>query len=100
MRKRPGSGSGIQYVKSYFRYMVTGNPQWDVLTADIDASYGKRSRKPQQRDQSGSDPRFHARGHELIIYHGWVTLRSRPGTACPTTRTYKKMGEIAGSSQP
>ncbi len=46
--KGPGSGSGIQYVKSYFRYMVTGNPQWDVLTADIDASYRKRSRKPRQ----------------------------------------------------
>ncbi len=54
--KGPGTGSGVQYVKSYFRYMITGNPDWNVMTADVDASWQRsdcencgRARCDQQR---------------------------------------------------
>jgi feruloyl esterase len=69
----PGSGSGIQYVKSYFRYMVTGDPQWNILTADVDASL-QAAIKQTVTELDATNPdlsRFHARGGKLIIYHGW-----------------------------
>jgi hypothetical protein len=69
----PGSGSGSQYVKSYFRYMVTGNPDWNVLTADVDASWNAaKTKTAAELDATNPDlSRFHARGSKLILYHGW-----------------------------
>jgi hypothetical protein len=73
MGDTPGSGSGMQYVKSYFRYMVTGNPDWNVLTADVDASWrAARTKTAAELDATNPDlSRFHARGGRLITYHGW-----------------------------
>jgi hypothetical protein len=71
--KGPGSGSGIQYVKSYFRYMVTGDPKWDLLTADVDASY-REAVKQTAAELDSTNPDltpFRTRGSKLIIYHGW-----------------------------
>ena len=42
----PGSGSGIQYVQNYFRYMVTGDPKWNMLTADVHASCRQATGRP------------------------------------------------------
>lgn len=69
----PGSGAGIQYVKGYFRYMVTGNPQWDILTADVDASLQAAVKQTAAAlDATNPDlSGFRARGGKLIIYHGW-----------------------------
>ena len=53
--KSPGAGSGVQYVKSYFRYMVTGNPKWNILTADVDASLSRSHHE--NRGRAGCDQR-------------------------------------------
>jgi feruloyl esterase len=69
----PGSGLGSQFVKNYFRYMVTGDPTWNMLTANVDASL-KEAIKTTAADLDATNPDltpFVARGGKLIIYHGW-----------------------------
>ena len=69
----PGSGSGIQYVQNYFRYMVTGDPKWNILTADVAESLQQAS-KQTAADLDSTNPdlsKFRARGSKLIMYHGW-----------------------------
>jgi feruloyl esterase len=69
----PGSGSGVQYVQNYFRYMVTEDPKWNVLTADASASFQQATQKTADAlDSTNPDlSRFRARGGKLILYHGW-----------------------------
>ena len=69
----PGSGAGAQYVQNYFRYMVTGDPKWNVLRADVDASLAAAG-KETAADLDSTSPdlsQFSARGGKLIMYHGW-----------------------------
>jgi hypothetical protein len=69
----PGSGSGSSYLQNYFRYMVTNDPKWNVLTADVDASFAAASKETAVAlDSTNPDlSQFSARGGKLIMYHGW-----------------------------
>lgn len=69
----PGSSLSSQFVQNYFRYMVTGDPKWNVLTANFDALL-QESREKRAADLDATNPdlsRFAARGGKLILYHGW-----------------------------
>ena len=69
----PGSSLSSQFVQNYFRYMVTGDPKWNVLTANTD-SLLRESREKESADLDATNPdlsRFASRGGKLIMYHGW-----------------------------
>lgn len=69
----PGAGTGVEFLENYFRYMVTGNPKWNLLTANVDASLAKAI-KVTRADVDAINPDlapFEAHGGKLIIYHGW-----------------------------
>lgn len=69
----PTSASSLHYLENYFRYMVTGDPRWNPLTADPEASL-RQSREKESADLDATDPdlsKFSARGGKLILYHGW-----------------------------
>ncbi len=69
----PGAAYGDGYVRNYFRYMVSGDPKWNVLTANVDASLKQAAEKTgAELDSTNPDlSEFAARGGKLIIYHGW-----------------------------
>ncbi len=69
----PGSGGGSSYSQNYFRYMVTGDPSWSVMSASVDESL-KAAVKNTSEPLDSTNPdlsRFAARGGKLIVYHGW-----------------------------
>jgi feruloyl esterase len=69
----PGASAAAQYALNDFRYIVTGDPKWNVLTADLDASVEQSTQKT-AADLDSTDPdltRFAAHGGKLILYHGW-----------------------------
>ena len=56
-----------------FRYIVTGDPKWNPLTADVDATV-KESQEKTAADLDSTNPdlsKFAAHGGKLILYHGW-----------------------------
>jgi hypothetical protein len=69
----PGAASGDGYVRNYFSYMVSGDPKWNVLTANVDASLKQAVEKTgEELDSTNPDlSKYAARGGKLIIYHGW-----------------------------
>lgn len=69
----PGSALGPRFVENYFRYMVTGDPTFDVLKASIDDLL-RQSRETQAANLDATNPdltRFAVHGGKLILYHGW-----------------------------
>jgi hypothetical protein len=96
--KGPGTGSGAQYVKGYFRYMVTGNPDWNILTADVDASFHEATTKTAAAlDATNSDlSRFRARGSKLILYHGWNDPAISPWNSIAY---YQTVQDVMGAKQ-
>jgi len=69
----PTSASGLHYVDNYFRYIVTGDPKWNALTADPEVAL-RQSREKEAADLDATDPdldKFSSRGGKLILYHGW-----------------------------
>ena len=69
----PGSAAIFQYGQNYFRYMVTGDPKFNLLTADV-AAMLQQAIKTTAGDLDATSPdlsRFQARGGKLIMYHGW-----------------------------
>jgi feruloyl esterase len=69
----PTGPSGFRYVENYFRYIVTGDPKWNALTADPAGSL-RQSRETSAADLDSDNPdlsKFSARGGKLILYHGW-----------------------------
>lgn len=69
----PGSALGPRFVENYFRYMVTGDPTFDVLKANLDDLL-RESRAQQAANLDATNPdlsRFAAHGGKLILYHGW-----------------------------
>jgi Tannase and feruloyl esterase len=96
--KGPGTGSGVQYVKSYFRYMITGNPDWNILTADVDASFHEATTKTAaELDATNPDlSRFRARGGKLILYHGWNDPAISPWN---TIAYYQTVQDAMGAKQ-
>jgi feruloyl esterase len=92
----PGASLSSQFVQNYFRYMVTGDPKWNVLTANID-SLLQESREKEATDLDATDPdlsRFAARGGKLILYHGWNDPAISPWNSVTYYgRVEEKMGE-------
>jgi feruloyl esterase len=69
----PGGAMGSQFVLNYFRYIVTGDPKWNVLTADMDRTL-RQAKEKSAADLDATNPDlgpFAARGGKLILYHGW-----------------------------
>ena len=69
----PGASLFSQFVQNDFRYLVTGDPKWNVLAADQDAML-KLSREKTAADLDSTNPdlgKFAAHGGKLILYHGW-----------------------------
>jgi feruloyl esterase len=69
----PGASLSAQFVQNNFRYIVTGDPKWNVLSADVDTAL-TQSREKSAADLDSMDPdltRFAGRGGKLILYHGW-----------------------------
>jgi hypothetical protein len=96
--KGPGTGSGAQYVKGYFRYMVTGDPDWNILTADVDASFHEATTKTAAAlDATNSDlSPFRARGSKLILYHGWNDPAISPWNSIAY---YQTVQDVMGAKQ-
>lgn len=92
----PGSGSGIQYVQNYFRYMVMNDPAWNILTASVDSSLQK-AKEETSSALDATDPdlsRFAARGGKLILYHGWNDPAISPWNSIGYYKSVQKqMGE-------
>ncbi len=69
----PGGSAGAQYVRNDFRYLVTGDPTWNPLTADF-AAMVKLSAEKTAADLDSTNPdltKFAEHGGKLILYHGW-----------------------------
>ena len=69
----PGGGGGNNYLNNYFRYMVTGDPTWTALTANVDASLRQAMEKTSAAlDATSPDlSAFAGHGGRLMMYHGW-----------------------------
>ena len=94
----PGASLSSQFVQNYFRYMVTGDPKWNVLTANIDALL-QESREKEAADLDATNPdlsRFAARGGKLILYHGWNDPAISPWN---TVAYYKGMEKEMGGTK-
>ena len=91
----PEASIGTRFVRNDFRYVVTGDPKWNGLTADVDAML-KLSREKTAADLDSTDPdlsRFAARGGKLILYHGWNDPAIGPGYTIDYYRSVQqKMG--------
>ncbi len=62
----PEASVSSRFVRNYFRYMVTGDPKWNPLTADVDAML-RQSKEKAAADLDSTDPdlaRFAARGRK------------------------------------
>ena len=69
----PGASFSSRFVLNYFRYIVTGDPKTNVLTASVDDLL-RQSREKGAADLDATNPdlsRFRAHGGKLILYHGW-----------------------------
>jgi feruloyl esterase len=68
-----GKVSHGTFARESFRWMVYGDPQWDVGSFDIDRDYPK-ARERLGRIMDSDDPdlkAFAGRGGKLLLYHGW-----------------------------
>jgi feruloyl esterase len=94
----PGSGSGVNYVQNDFRYMVTGDPKWNILTADVDASLQQAmAATASELDSTSPDlASFAARGGKLILYHGWNDPAISPWNSIAY---YKSVQQKMGAEQ-
>jgi hypothetical protein len=77
----PEASLGARFVRNNFRYIVTGDPKWNALSADIDATLRQSKEKSTaDLDSTNADlSRFAARGGKLIVYHGWDDPAISPG---------------------
>lgn len=98
MGEDPGSSLFSRFVQNDFRYVVTGDPKWNVLTANVDATLQlSREKSAADLDSTNSDlSRFSSRGGKLILYHGWNDAAIPPGN---TIAYYKSVEEKMGAQQ-
>jgi hypothetical protein len=96
----PGAASAVQYVQNYFRYMVTGDPRFNIMTADVAQSL-QQAEKQTATDLDATDPdlsRFKARGGKLIMYHGWNDPAISPWNSIAYYQSVQKaMGDAEAS---
>src|SRR5579859_5366863 len=99
--QNPGGASSAQYLQNYFRYIVTGNPKWDALSANVDESL-RQSKAKAAADLDSTNPDlgpFAARGGKLILYHGWNDPAISPwNTIAYLKDVQQKMGEQKADS--
>src|ERR1035438_1747594 len=92
----PESSAFSRLVRNDFRYIVTGDPKWNALTADVGALL-QQSREKSAADLDSTDAdltRFAARGGKLILYHGWDDPAISPWNSVTYYgRVEEKMGE-------
>jgi feruloyl esterase len=95
------SAAFSRFVRNNFRYIVTGDPKWNALTADVDGLL-KQSREKSAADLDSTDPdltRFAARGGKLILYHGWNDPAISPwNTIAYFESVEEKMGKQKAAS--
>lgn len=94
----PGGSAAALYAQNDFRYIVTGDPKWNVLTADLDDSVRQSAQKT-AADLDSTDPdltRFAARGGKLIVYHGWNDPAISPWN---TLAYYKSVQQQMGAQK-
>ena len=92
----PEASLGARFVRNDFRYIVTGDPKWNGLTADVDAML-KLSHDKTAADLDSTNPdlgRFAAHGGKLILYHGWDDPAISPGY---TIDYYKNVQQAMGA---
>jgi feruloyl esterase len=94
----PESSAFSQFVRNDFRYVVTGDPKWNGLTADLDAMM-KLSHEKTAEDLDSTDAdlsKFAARGGKLILYHGWNDPAIAPGY---TIDYFKQVQQTMGAQK-
>ena len=87
-----------RFVRNDFRYLVTGDPKWNGLTADPAAMMDLSHQKTAQ-DLDSTDPdlsKFAAHGGKLILYHGWNDPAIAPGF---TIDYYKQVQQKMGADK-
>ena len=94
----PTGPSGLRYVENYFRYIVTGDPKWNVLTADpADSLHQSREKAAADLDSDNPDlSKFAANGGKLILYHGWNDQAISPWN---TVNYYKSVQQQMGTAK-
>ncbi|HEX4757216.1 MAG TPA: tannase/feruloyl esterase family alpha/beta hydrolase [Terracidiphilus sp.] len=94
----PGGALSSQFVQNNFRYIVTGDPKWNVLTADIDETLRQAKEKGAvDLDSTNPDLRqFADRGGKLILYHGWNDPAISPWN---TIAYYKEVQQALGEQK-
>jgi len=94
----PGSSLFARFVKNDFRYLVSGDPKFNILTADVDTALKQsRARTAADLDASNADlSGFVDRGGKLILYHGWNDAAISPWN---TIAYYKNVQEKMGAQK-
>jgi feruloyl esterase len=94
----PEASLGARFVRNNFRYIVTGDPRWNALTADIDAMLRlSKARSAADLDSASPDLNgFAARGGKLILYHGWNDPAISPGS---TVNYYQAVRRTLGDQK-
>ena len=96
--ENPGASLFAQFVQNYFRYMVTDDPRWNVLTANIDDAL-RQSQQKLAADLDATNPdlgAFAGRGGKLILYHGWNDPAISPWN---TIAYYKQVQQAMGEQK-
>jgi hypothetical protein len=91
----PEASLGARFVRNNFRYIVTGDPKWNALSADVNATL-RQSKEKTAADLDSTNPdlsRFAARGGKLIVYHGWDDPAISPGN---TVAYFKEVEKTMG----
>ncbi|MGA3034747.1 MAG: tannase/feruloyl esterase family alpha/beta hydrolase [Terracidiphilus sp.] len=94
----PAASLGSRFAVNYFRYMVTGDSRFNVLTASPDDLL-RQSIEKGAADLDATNPdlsRFAARGGKLILYHGWNDPAISPGL---TVSYFKDVKEKMGAEK-
>jgi len=94
----PGSSLSSQFVQNYFRYMVTGDPKFNILTANVGELLHESNQKA-AADLDATNPdlsKFAAHGGKLILYHGWNDPAISPWN---TIAYYKSVEQQMGAEK-
>ena len=94
----PEASLSGRFIRNNFRYIVTGDPKWNALSADVDAML-RLSKEKSAADLDSTNPdlsRFAARGGKLILYHGWNDPAISPSN---TIAYYKEVQTTMGAAK-
>jgi tannase/feruloyl esterase len=93
----PTASLSSRFAQNYFRYMVTGDPKFNVLTATPIELLRQSREKAADLDATNPDlSRFADRGGKLILYHGWNDPAIAPGY---TVSYFKNVEEKMGAEK-